>query len=255
MQFLRWMNVFGLLEKSYGLNGKNLAYRYAIANGGPDFMPDSSQKPLLIFDFDGTLANTIETGVDIYNEIAPEYGLKTITMEEARELRKLNLRAVLDQLGISRIMAVKIAAHLRKLIHDRMDEIDMIDGAKKMIQDLHSEGFQMGIISSNSTDNVRQFMERFGLTSCFGFIEAGVSLFGKAHRLKSVLKAQGVSAANSMYVGDETRDMEAARKANVAGIAVCWGANDREAMNAEGPSYCIEDPEELIGCALDFAAA
>ncbi len=216
-------------------------------------MGDASQS-LLIFDFDGTLANTLETGVVVYNEIAPDFGLPSVTMDEVRSMRKLHSRALLKHLGISRFKVVKLGVQLRKGVHDKMDEVEMIEGAHAMISELHEAGFRMGIISSNSTENVRCFMERFGLLKCFEFIEAGVSLFGKARRIKSALKAQGVSAQNAMYIGDETRDMEAARKAKVCTVAVCWGVNDEEAMVEEGPDYCIHAPSELIGCAEKFSS-
>lgn len=211
-------------------------------------------KPLLIFDFDGTLANTIDTGIKIYNELAPSYGLKTVTAAEVAELRKLNTRALLDHVGISRLMAVKLGAHIRRVLHDRMDSVGMIPGTREMILGLAAEGFRLGIITSNSADNVRNVLRRFGLLESFIFIEAGVSLFGKAHRILNALKKTGVSATRAMYVGDETRDMEAARKSHVSGIAVCWGTNGREAMETEGPDYCIDDPLELISCARNFEA-
>ena len=82
-----------------------------------------------------------------------------------------------------------------------------------------------------------------------------VSLFGKTHRIGNVLKKTGIAPSATMYVGDETRDMEAARKAHVSAIAVCWGANGREAMETEGPDFCIDDPAELIDCARQFESA
>jgi phosphoglycolate phosphatase len=212
-------------------------------------------KPLLIFDFDGTLANTIETGIAIYNELAAGYGLRSVTAEEVRELRKLNTRALLDHLEISGLKVVKLGAHIRKILHQRMDTVDMIRGTREMILALHGEGFRLGVITSNSADNVRMVLKRFGLLDCFLFIEAGVSLFGKTHRISNVLKKTGIAASSTMYVGDETRDMEAARKAHVSAIAVCWGANGREAMETEGPDFCIDDPAELIDCARQFNSA
>lgn len=209
-------------------------------------------RPLLIFDFDGTLANTLETGIEIFNDLAESYGLHQITIEEARELRKLNTRALLDHLGISRLMAVKLGAHIRKLLHERMDEVEMIVGAQQAVLELHRSGFRLGVLSSNSADNVRMFLKRFGLLECFGFIEAGVSLFGKPQRILNVLKKLKVDPAQVMYVGDETRDMEAARKSKVSGLAVCWGANGREAMETEDPDFCIDDPVELLRCAEEF---
>lgn len=211
-----------------------------------------TSRPLLIFDFDGTLADTIATGIVIFNEIASDYGLKPVTAEQVRELRKLNTRALLDELGISRLLAVKLGAHIRRLLHERMDTVEMIKGAREMIAGLHAEGFRLGIITSNAAENVRSVLRRFDLLECFLFIEAGVSLFGKSRRIANVLKRTGIPASLSMYVGDETRDMEAARKSAVSGVAVCWGANGRDAMVTEGPDYCIDDPAELIACARNF---
>ena len=113
----------------------------------------------------------------------------------------------------------------------------------------------MGILSSNSADNVRTFLSRCELLSCFSFIEAGVSLFGKPQRILNVMKKEKADPNRVIYVGDETRDMEAARKSKVSGLAVCWGANEREAMETEGPAYCIDEPAELIRVAREFAAS
>lgn len=216
------------------------------------FFMSGASRTLLIFDFDGTLANTIETGIGIYNEIAPGYGLRTVTSDEVKELRKLNTRALLDHLGISRLVAVKLAAHIRRILHDRMGSVEMIPGTREMIGGLSASGYRLGILTSNSADNVRAVLRHFGLLDAFLFIEAGVSLFGKAQRIANALRRNGVPREQAIYVGDETRDMEAARKAGVKGIAVCWGTNEREAMETEGPDYCIDDPSELLACVEDF---
>lgn len=208
------------------------------------------EKPLLIFDFDGTLANTLATGLDIYNEVAGDYGLSEVSEEELQELRKLNTRALLDRMGISRLMAVKLAARIRHLLSKRIDEVPLVVGAEQMICDLHGAGFGMGILSSNAVDNVRSFLHHYGLEERFHFVEAGASLFGKGSRLRSILKRERREAPAVMYVGDETRDMEAARDAGIHGVAVCWGANSREAMMTEDPDFCVDSPEELVREAL-----
>lgn len=209
-------------------------------------------KPLLIFDFDGTLANTLATGIEIFNDLAPEYCLETVTEDEVHELRKLNTRALLDHVGVSRLMAVKLGAHIRKVLHERMDEVKMFDGTREAILELNKAGYELGVLSSNSKNNIRGFLQRFGVLDCFGFIEAGVSIFGKPQRILNVMKKVKIDPADVIYVGDETRDMEAARLSRVAGIAVCWGVNEREAMMTEDPVFCIGEPGELIACAKEF---
>ena len=216
--------------------------------------PKAKKLPLLIFDFDGTLAQTLETGVDIFNDVCDAYGLKPVTMEEVRELRNLHTRALLDHLGISRLMAVKLAAHVRRLLHRRMHEVKVVSGIKEAIRELHEEGFPMGILSSNAAENVRIFLERNGMSDCFRFIEAGVSLFGKTRRIRNVLRQENVAAEKAMYVGDETRDMEASRRAGVCALGVCWGTNGREAILTEGPEFCVEKPPEMVAAAREFAA-
>jgi HAD superfamily hydrolase (TIGR01549 family) len=151
-------------------------------------------------------------------------------------------------------MAVKVGAHIKKLLHDRMEQVEIINGTDVAIRKLYDAGYRLGILSSNSAGNIRTFMKRYELLDCFSFFEAGVSLFGKPQRIKKVLRKEKIGAEHAMYIGDETRDMEAARDSHVAGIAVCWGANGREAMLTEDPAYCIDQPKELLTCADEFAA-
>jgi beta-phosphoglucomutase-like phosphatase (HAD superfamily) len=113
-------------------------------------MTAGTPKPLLIFDFDGTLANTIEVGIRTYNELASGYDLRSITVEDARERRKLNTLAPLDEFGISWLLSVKLGAHISNALHDRMHEVEIIKGNQEALQELHREGFCLGIFSSNT---------------------------------------------------------------------------------------------------------
>ena len=151
-------------------------------------------------------------------------------------------------------MAIRVGAHTRKIFHARMDEVEPIEGARRAILDLHREGFRLGILSSNSVGNIRMFLRKTEMLECFSFIEAGVSLFGKSTRIAKVLRKHSLDSAEVIYVGDETRDMEAARKTKVSALAVCWGANGKEAMENEQPLFCINDQAELLSCAQQFPA-
>ena len=107
----------------------------------------SGSKPFLIFDFDGTLADTFAFGVEIFNEVAPNYGLGEISISKVQELRKLTTQEILDELSVSRAMAIKMGAHIRKNLHARMEQVEPIDGACRAILDLNREGFRLGILS------------------------------------------------------------------------------------------------------------
>lgn len=213
----------------------------------------NAPRPLLIFDFDGTLADTIETGVEIYNEMAEEFGLKPVVREEVQTLRNLNTRALLHHLGISRLLAVRILTRIRRQLSKRIDSVQAFPGTIAAVRALADEGFRLGILSSNAVENVRHFLGRHGVLDCFRFVEAGASLFGKGSRLRSLLKSHREPAGRCLYIGDETRDIEAARHSGMQAIAVCWGANGREAMLTEDPAYCVETTDEMVAAARDFA--
>lgn len=225
-----------------------------LSSHAPVAVSTTAPPPLLIFDFDGTLADTIETGLDIYNEMAEEFGLKAVAREEVQTLRNLNTRALLHHLGISRLLAVRIVTRIRRQISKRIDSVQAFAGTTACVRALVADGFRLGILSSNASENVRHFLARHSLLECFGFVEAGASLFGKASRLKSLLRAHSEPVERCLYIGDETRDIEAARLAGMQAIAVCWGANGREAMLTEDPAYCVETTDELIAAARDFAS-
>ena len=205
--------------------------------------------PLLLFDFDGTLADTIEMGLTLFNEIAGDYGLKKVRREDVAELRHLNTRALLDRLGMTRLMAVKVAARLRSMLKDRVSEVELLAGVGDAVLRLQEAGYAMAILSSNSAKNIRRFLKHQELIDCFEFVEGGASLFGKAERLRGVIRAEKLAAVDILYIGDETRDMEAAREAGVRAVAACWGVNEEETMLAEDPEFVLNTPAELLAAA------
>ena len=102
----------------------------------------------------------------------------------------------------------------------------------------------MGIVSSNSRENVERVLgaENAKLIAHFA---CGVSIFGKAARVREVLLRSGVERKGAIYIGDEIRDAEAARKARIAFGAVTWGQHSIKALRAEGPAEIFETIGEI----------
>ncbi|MGA1474197.1 MAG: HAD hydrolase-like protein [Prochlorothrix sp.] len=89
----------------------------------------------------------------------------------------------------------------------------------------------------------------------FKVLQAGVTILGKQRVLKRLVRRQGWAAEQVCYVGDEVRDVEAARGAGVRSIAVTWGFNTTAVLNRANPDYLIDHPAELIEIAQSFVAA
>jgi phosphoglycolate phosphatase-like HAD superfamily hydrolase len=117
--------------------------------------------------------------------------------------------------------------------------------------ELKEMGFRTGILTSNSQENVTQFLIANQLEQ-FDVIYSGASLFGKSKVIRSALKKQNLKTTDVLYVGDETRDIDAARSAGVRIVSVSWGFNNREILSAQMPDYLIDDPNQLSKICLQI---
>ena len=200
---------------------------------------------VIIFDFDGTLADTIDILLNITNRLSTEFGFKSATKEELAQLSNLTSWQILRYSGISIFKFPLLIRKLKAELRNEIPNIQLFPGIKEVLLELKKLGFQLGIITSNSRENVLASLEINGLQGIFTFIYSG-STFGKHKVIKRWLKKERINAEEVIYVGDETRDIDAAKKTGIKIIAVSWGFNSQSALAAQNPDFLIERPQELI---------
>ncbi|MEG3897904.1 MULTISPECIES: HAD-IA family hydrolase [unclassified Microcoleus] len=200
---------------------------------------------VIIFDFDGTLADTIDILLSITNRLSVEFGFKSATKEELAQLSNLTSWQILKYSGISIFKFPLLIRKLKAELHSEIPNIQLFPGIKEVLLELKKLGFQLGIITSNSRENVLETLEINGLQDTFTFIYSG-STFGKHKVINRWLKREQINAEEVVYVGDEIRDIDAAKKTGIKVIAVSWGFNSQEALAAQNPDFLIERPQELI---------
>jgi phosphoglycolate phosphatase-like HAD superfamily hydrolase len=201
---------------------------------------------VVIFDFDGTLADTLETLVAITNRLAVEFGYPQIDLDAVQQLQHLSSRDIIRQ---SQIPIFKIPFLLRRLkadLHRDIRNVSLFPGIAESLCEMHRHGHTLGIVTSNSTDNVNAFLETHQLTHLFDFVHSGTTIFGKHRVIRRILKQKGFNETQVLYVGDETRDIESAAKIPVSVVSVSWGFNTREILARYEPDYLIDDPRELV---------
>ncbi len=199
----------------------------------------------ILFDFDGTLTDSFQQGLKLFNSLAHEYHYRKIKRNELKRLRNLPAREVQKILGISAIKMLFLVRRVRKELSKSATHTKLIPGWKKTLVLLKKQGYCLGIVTSNSHTIVKDFLKRNKI-NVFDFIKAGVRVFGKKRAIKKVLLRNAKETNNTVYVGDETRDIEAARKSNIKIIAVAWGFNSEKALKKMKPDAVIKKPEELI---------
>jgi HAD superfamily hydrolase (TIGR01549 family) len=201
---------------------------------------------VIIFDFDGTLADTFDALVSISNRLAIEFGYAPTTPEELPKVRNLSSREIVKQSGISVLKLPFLLKRVRESLHNEIQYLNPISDIKEALTQLINEGYFLGILTSNAEENVIPFLKKHGMQGLFSFISSETSLFRKDKSLKKLMKINNLSSEEVIYVGDETRDIEASKKINIKVIAVSWGFNSGEVLAKHNPDFLIHKPSELI---------
>lgn len=199
----------------------------------------------IIFDFDGTIADTLDSVVRIVNSNADHFGYKTVTKEDIPYLQGKKPKEILSHLGISLfklpLWIKKIHAEINKEILDMRPTRNIAP----LLSELHGNADNdLGILTSNTKENVQQFLSKNEL-DFFDFIHAGKSVFGKSHMINKIIKQNHVEKKRVFYVCDEVRDIEAAKKSSIQSIAVTWGYNTKDVLKKEKPDFIAEGVDEL----------
>lgn len=196
---------------------------------------------LVVLDFDGTLADSFDWFCTVLNGVADRYGFRRVHPDETEALRGLTASAIIRHLGVPRWKLPAIARHMHALAARDIDRLHLFPGVPEMLADLAAAGVVVALLSSNTRENVERVL---GPENGAGIAHyaCGASLFGKARRLERLLGRIGVAPAQTLCIGDELRDLEAARTVGCAFGAVSWGYTRADALAAAGPDLMFSDP-------------
>lgn len=197
----------------------------------------------IILDFDGTIADSFDYIVDLLAEAA---GRERLSAAERRALRGRSMAAIGRQFGLSWWRLLRLFFKGRRQMAAAIEQVEPFDGMPDVIQKLHAEGHELFILSSNNVKNVRAFLHRQQLHTYFLEIYGGVGLFSKAPGLRRLLKEQNLEKQNAVYVGDEIRDVQAARAVGMRVVAVTWGFARITDLKRRQPTAIANTPAELL---------
>lgn len=202
-----------------------------------------SPKPTLIFDFDGTLADTLPLLVRLTNRLAPEYGYRQVQEADIDTLRNLHAREVIRWLRIPWYQLPRLARRFRAELRLQMPQVAPIAAVPTALDNL-AVHFSLGIVTTNSVANVRTFLSTHRI-SHFAFVYASRRLLGKRRTLRRVLRERRLVANHTLYIGDEVRDVEAAQSCGLDALAVSWGANNAIRLQQADPFSVVHRPATL----------
>lgn len=199
---------------------------------------------LIIFDFDGTLADSLTWFRGVLGDVVDKHGLPPIDGERAESLRNLPPKAIMNELGIPSWKIPFLAADVRARAAENVDKIHLFDGIRDLVVGLSDKGIKLAVVSSNGETAVRAVLgealcERIDLFAC------GAALFGKASIFRKVIRKAGTTPDRTLSVGDEVRDIDAARETGCAAGAVNWGFATEAILAAQSPDIMFDRPAAI----------
>jgi phosphoglycolate phosphatase len=198
---------------------------------------------LAIFDFDGTLADSLPWFRASFQDMIARFDLAAVGDDEIEGLRAMSAREIMARLNVSMWQLPAIVSDMRKRKLAAASEIALFDGVPAMLAELRRLGIKTAIVSSDSEASVRHvFGPTAALVSSF---DCGAALFGKHWKFRRVAKRLGARPDEAICIGDEIRDIEAAKAAGMDSGAVAWGYALPGALQAAGPTHLFGSIEEM----------
>ena len=201
----------------------------------------------IIFDFDGTIADSFLLVMQKFNLLADEFGFRCIDSTEIERVRNLPSNELIKYFRIPFYKLPKVLMRVRAMMREEMREIPLIPEMNAVVEALDGKGYRLTILSSNSAENILNWLQYHDMQTFFSGIEGKASYFGKVYSLKRLIRANAMDRSDTYYVGDETRDIEAARKCQIASVAVTWGFNSESDLSGFYPHFLVRKPEDLLG--------
>ena len=201
---------------------------------------------VIVFDFDGTIADTYQAIVNITNDLSSEFGYQPIDEEELLLLKNLSSKEIVKRAEISLFKIPFLVQRVQKELGQQIADLSPIKGIESVLIELKQRNYILGIITSNVRENVVLFLQKNNLEYLFNFIYSGTNIFGKHRIINQLVRKHKLNKTDVIYVGDETRDIRSARKSGISVIAVGWGFNSQEILAEYKPDFLAVKPTELL---------
>jgi phosphoglycolate phosphatase len=231
--------LFGLLSFNKSFSFSFFSRKQAVAMSS-----NKKQYKCVVFDWDGTVADSVPILMEVVNELAGEFKYAPVNADRLSEFRMMSAMDFLrNELQLALWNLPSFERRSKQECLKKLDKMFVFKGMKEVIDDLQTQGYQVGILSSNSEEVISQVLKKNNVT--VSFIYSGASIFGKAQVIKTMLRKQKIKRDEVVYVGDELRDVDACTKAGIPMVAVDWGFNAAQVLQEKGIPV-VSTPDQLL---------
>ena len=203
-----------------------------------------SRRGAVIFDFDGTIADSFDYVFDfLYREAG---GSRVYTPDERTKLRQMSMKRLALHLGIAPWRLPYIYFKGRRIMRAHMEHVQPFAGMPAVIKELFEAGYDLFVVSSNSAHNIRRLLRQQSLDHMFTGVRGGAGYTGKRSLIRQLMVRYRLNKGATIYVGDEASDVVASTAAGLRCIAVAWGFADPEKLRLLQPFAIAETPDDIL---------
>ncbi len=203
-------------------------------------------KNILIFDFDGVLADSLQPMLTYAGQVCQELGYSCEpTQADLEALDRMEFSEFGHQLGIPEEKIGDFVTRNFELFSHRIEPLKITPGIDSVIREL-SHSVILGVITGNSCAVVSKFLDSYGLKAEFHTILGAEDDGSRVEKILKVISLNGGSNGEVYMVGDAVSDIRAARGAGIKSIAIGWGHQSKEKLITESPDFWVDQPEDLL---------
>lgn len=203
---------------------------------------------LIIFDFDGVLADTLHDLIHFGQEVCDELGIRhVVKKDDLSNLESMSFASFGRTCEVPEHLVDEFVQRCLKRFAEKKSPPAIFNGLSTTVRNLALKN-TLAIITTNSSQNGNAFLIEHGLDKCIQAVY-GIDIPGS--------KAQKISIARNRFsadakresvfmVGDSLSDIRAAKEASVTSIAVTWGHQSLEHLLRGDPDYVVHFPHDLI---------
>ncbi|MCQ2253382.1 MAG: HAD hydrolase-like protein [Bacteroidales bacterium] len=207
---------------------------------------------MILFDFDGTLADTFLLGASLINDYAARFGYENIDFEKNKDK---SARELIKMANVHFWEIPRLIRFFRRETISHAQEIEAFSGIPELVTSLHNSGLALGVVSTNTEQILRTFLDKYNLPEHFRYFTTEVSLFGKKRALRQARrKLRRMGHDGLIYIGDELRDIEACNAADIPIISCAWGFNSYDVLS-ENNNFVAKDCGELEEMITNYITA
>jgi phosphoglycolate phosphatase len=202
---------------------------------------------IILFDFDGVLADTLDDLLNFAREVCAQLGFpRNPTPADLDVLETMSFVDYGRQLKLPPQYIDAFVSQCLQMFNQRLRPPEMFEGMGQAIAEAAKSNI-LAIVTGNTTPTVDGFLKENHLRKYIQLIIGVEQKGSRPEKIRLALRELGQGEEAAYMVGDAVSDIRAARETSIKSIAVGWGHQSPARLMTANPDYLVDSPQELLG--------